>query len=282
MNLLVLAGACLALAVAVSPAASGLLAVVGAVAVWRRGYLVPYTPRFAPRLVEALPWDPLPASAGHQPASRAAPADASGGGRSKSTGRGDGDRDGDETAERTPATLADATTADAEAVLSDLIEAGVVDATGDDVRPTDAFERRWWAAIRTLRELSPADLAAATLDEAPAASTAAATTERGQTYVVLSDGSGEPAGEVWLRRPVAVAETAAARALAETTDLDPGRRAVGAHGLAVFLDTCPVCESALVERKAGGCCGPPRTDAEGHPLQALVCTACRAQFAAFE
>ncbi|MFC7196519.1 hypothetical protein ACFQL4_20865 [Halosimplex aquaticum] len=198
--------------------------------------------------------DPFPAGAGHPPGPRAAPADPpSGGGRadSESGRQSDDDTDADAAdtdaadadSDRTPATLADATVADGEAVLSDLVAAGVADASGDEVRLAASFEERWQSAIRDLRERSPADLAAATLAAAPAANDADAVTERDRAYVVLSDGSGEPAGEVWLRRPVAVAETAAARALAEATDLDPGRRAVAAHGLAVFLDDCPVCET---------------------------------------
>jgi len=206
-------------------------------------------------------------------------------------GGGDGsDRDGDAGAasesERrdrpAPATLADATTADGEAVLADLIGAGAVDATGDDVRLATDFGRRWQTEIEALEGADPADLAAATLAAAPTASTADAVTERERSYVVLSAGTGDSAGEVWLRRPVAVAETAAARALAATTDLDPERRAVAAHGLSVFLDVCPACDAELTERKAGGCCGPPRTDAEGRPLRALACPDCRTQFAAFE
>ncbi|WP_135365153.1 hypothetical protein [Halosimplex halophilum] len=201
-------------------------------------------------------------------------------------GRPDGEsRSGGDDAETdrpAPATLADATAADGEAVLADLIEAGAVDASGDDVALAADFGRRWQAEIEALRDADPADLAAATLAAAPAASAVEATIDRDRTYVVLSDGADEPAGEVWIRRPVAVAETAAARALAATTDLAPERRAVAAHGLSVFLDACPICETDLDARKAGGCCGPPRTDAEGHPLRALVCPDCRTQFAAFE
>mgnify|MGYP007008814485 CR=1 FL=1 len=186
-----------------------------------------------------------------------------------------------EPADRRPATLADATTADGEAVLGHLAEAGVVEAD-DGARVADDFDDRWRTEIERLRGQSPAALATATLAMAPTAAAAEATTESDRAFVVLSDGSGEPAGEVWVRRPVAVAETAAALALADATDLDAGARAVAAHGLSVFLDDCPVCETALDETKAGGCCGPPRTDAEGHPLRALVCPDCRTQFVAFE
>ena len=295
MNLALLAAGCLVLA-AVSPVASVLLAVVGTAAVRLRGYLVPYTPRFAPRLVQHLPWNPFhvgagnPQSPGLSPAGR--PSGASGDG-----GTGDGATDTGPTAandgegrsdgrdwrrERTPATLADATTADGEAILSGLVAAGVVAATDEDVHLASAFSRRWQAEIEALRERSPSALADATLAATPTAERARAVTGRDRDYVVLSDGSGAPSGEVWLRRSVAVAETAAVRVLAETTDLDAGSRAVAAHGLAVFLDTCPVCESELLERTAGGCCGPPRTDADGRPLQALVCVDCRTEFAAFE
>ncbi|WP_459193087.1 hypothetical protein [Halosimplex sp. J119] len=295
-NLCLLALGCLALA-PVSLPASALLAVAGTAAVWLRGYVVPYTPRFAPRLVARLPWDPFSAAAGHPPRARAAPAGPSSGSDratsgSDRTGSGSSQQassEGESTPDerddgsgRAPATLADATVADGEAVLGDLIEAGIADADGDDVRLAATFEERWQTEIGRLRDRSPDGLAAATLAAAPAAEAAESVTDRDRTYVVLSDGTGQPSGEVWLRRPVAVAETAAARALAESADLDPGPRAVAAHGLAIFLDDCPVCETPLAEGKAGGCCGPPRTDAEGHPLRALVCRECRTQFAAFE
>ncbi|QPV61727.1 hypothetical protein I7X12_13320 [Halosimplex litoreum] len=204
---------------------------------------------------------------------RAAPADSTSG----AAGTNDPGAD-----DPTPATLADATTADGEAVLADLVGAGIVDATGDDTRLTADFEGRWRAEIERLRARSTEDLTVATLAVAPTATATESVTESDRTFVVLSDGSGEPAGEVWLRRPVAVAETAAALALAEVTDLEAGPRAVAAHGLSVFLEDCPVCDRALETRKAGGCCGPPRTDAEGHPLRALVCPDCRTQFVAFE
>ncbi|QLH79606.1 hypothetical protein HZS55_20935 [Halosimplex rubrum] len=201
---------------------------------------------------------------------RAAPADSVSGGEEPGTD------------DPTPATLAEATTADGEAMLADLVEAGVVDATGGDARLAADFDEHRRTAVERLRALPPDDLAAATLAVAPTATSAEAVTEGERTFVVLSDGSSEPAGEVWLRRPVAVAETAAALALAETADLDADRRAVAAHGLSVYLDDCPVCGTDLEARKAGGCCGPPRTDAEGHPLRALVCVDCRTQFVAFE
>ena len=203
VNLALLAAGCLVL-VAVSPVASVLLAVVGTAAVRLRGYLVPYTPRFAPRLVQHLPWNPFhvgagnPQSPGLSPTGR--PSSASGG-----EGTGDGATDTDPTAaddgegrsdgrdgrrERTPATLADATTADGEAILSGLVAAGVVAATGEDVHFASAFGRRWQAEIEALRERSPSALADAMLAAAPTAERARAVTERDRDYVVLFDGSG--------------------------------------------------------------------------------------------
>ncbi|MFB6139405.1 MAG: hypothetical protein ABEJ26_03110 [Halosimplex sp.] len=308
VNLLVLAAATLGLA-AVAPVAAGLLAVGGTAAIWLRGYLIPYTPQFAPQVVARLPWDPFPAAAGHPPA-RTAPsgfspndADAEPGESDRAPGSDDpesgpsddrrdaraggGDPDArsggsGSDADATATSLADATTADGEAILADLVDAGVVTATADEVRIAEPFDRRWATERDRLRGESPESLAAATLAVAPRSEAARAETELDREYVVLSDGSGTPAGEVWLRRPVAVAETGAALALTDETDLDPERRAVAAHALAVFLEACPVCETPLVESKAGGCCGPPRTDAEGTPLRALVCEDCRTQFVAFE
>ncbi|MFC7007879.1 hypothetical protein [Halalkalicoccus salilacus] len=55
--------ACAAAVVAVvSPFLALLLVIGGGGMIALRGYVVPYTPRFAPRLVERLPWDPFHAA----------------------------------------------------------------------------------------------------------------------------------------------------------------------------------------------------------------------------
>lgn len=260
----------------VGPVAAAVVAAAGLAGIWLRGYLVPYTPRIAPRLVARLP-------GGVHAGQRDAPDD----GRPTDTGGtsiadvsreepdGSGGSNGSPDEERPD----DATTG--EAVLANLVDAGVVEATEDDVALDAEFEVRWQAEMATLRDATTEELAAVTGDVSPTAQEADVVTVRGTTYVVLSDGTGDVAGESWLRRPTAIAETGAARALADT-GVPAEQRPAAADALCLFLESCPVCDEDLAERRAGGCCGPPKRGPDGELLMALVCESCATQFATFE
>ena len=122
----------LALAVVSLPLA--LLAVaVGAVLVALRGYVVPYTPEFAPRLVAHLPVE-------------FGPEKAADGGRS-SESLADGEIDGDR-------------------LLGELFEAGVL-VGQQELAPAAEFLDDWEAEMASLRELSDDDLAAAVAERVP-------------------------------------------------------------------------------------------------------------------
>jgi hypothetical protein len=265
LNVVLLAAASVTVA-ALWPAAGLAVAAIGVALIAARGYLLPYTPVVAPRLAAALPGDLF--------VHDSVPAGEHGGPVGDATGGRDADSSPDERAG--PATLADATEADGESVLDSLVDAGVLRLSGADVVLDGAFEDRWYAEMGALADASPAALADAAAAVAPGDPDARTEAPRDRSYIVLSEGTGES----WLRRPVAVVEVAAARALDDP--LPAERRAVAAHALGIFLETCPVCGTAIEEAPAGGCCGPPRTDAEGRPLTALVCPDCRAQFAEFE
>lgn len=271
-NLAVLAAVSIGLGI-VAPPAAGVVAVLGAAVIWLRGYLVPYTPRFAPQIAARLPGDPFHVE-----------------GNGPGTGRNGGSdpppsADGVSSIADADANAADESgdqsPGDGEAVLSTLIEAGVVDADGGDVTLDGDVEARWQAEMASLREVPPEDLAAATLAVAPAAADVDVVRQGGRTYVVLSDGSDDVAAESWLRRPAAIAETAAARALADA-GVPVDQRADGADALTLFLETCPGCNGDVVERLSGGCCGPPQRGPDGNALRALVCEECTVQFATFE
>lgn len=258
-NLLLLAAftALVAVFVPAGHLAGAVVVAVGATAIWSRGYLVPYTPHVAPRLTAHLPGDPF---------------------------HPDGPGGGDETGPPAPAegrAIADVDpTETGEAVLRTLVEAGVVAATEEEVALDREFETRWHSEMERLRDADLADLAAATRAVSPAVE-ADALVVRDQPYVVLSDGSGDAAGESWLRPPVAIAETAAARTLAEY-DVPDEQVPAAADALRLFLETCPACGDELQERRAGGCCGPPQRGPEGDLLRASVCPSCATQVATFE
>lgn len=121
--------ALLAVVVAVAawfaPLAAVALAVAGVAAIALRGYVVPYTPRFAPLVIERLPF-------------------------SKPAG------------ERTDVGSVAAPDADGEAVLEALIEAGVVRGETDLVLD-ESFRDRWRSSIERLREADLAAELEATL-----------------------------------------------------------------------------------------------------------------------
>jgi len=236
LNLAILSPLVLAVAsVRILPAA--LLAVVGLAGIWLRGYVVPFTPRFAPQIARALPGDAF----GHT-----TPSD----------------------------TLGDLEAAtDGEAVLEALVTAGVVEVSEGSVGLSPWFASEWEGRIEELAGASDETLlttATETLEGVE--STRIETTGDGQ-YLVVS-GAGTTA---WLRWPVALAEVAAAATLVDT-DLGGRRRELAAHALCAFLDTCPVCDTELVEGPADDCCGNT-VPAPGHdPPDVLACERCGVAF----
>lgn len=229
------------------------LAAVGVGAVWLRGYLVPYTPQFAPRLVAPLPGDPFGVRATR----------ALDGGSPAVAGEGDPDGGGTLAGEDGPP--------DPEAVLEVLAAADVVDVTEEAVSLDESVFADWEAEMAALRSLDDDDLAAAVAETSTAARVdAVRPTER--TWIVLADADRSPSSQVWLSPPVAVAETAAARALAGRLD-DHGERLAAAAALRGFLDTCPVCERDLVETSTASCCGGQTTT----PERVLACESCDAR-----
>jgi len=228
----------------VSLASGVAVAVLGVAVIARKGYLVPYTPQFAPRLVASLPWNPFHADT---------PTDARG--------------------YRKPT--------DGEAVLTALLQADVLEASGEELRLENDFESAWTDRMDSLRAVSTERVAECRRAAVPDASDADVSTVNGNTYVVLSDETDAVDAESWLSPPVAIAETAAIETL-QDAPLGEVQPAEAARLLPMFLDTCPACQSTLDEQPAGGCCGPPETGPDGRPLTALVCESCSVQLFAFE
>ncbi|SIR62059.1 hypothetical protein [Natronorubrum thiooxidans] len=220
------------------------VAVVGTAVIALRGYVVPYTPRFAPALVAALPIDlfdhsrPV-AATGSLSDSSIASAEAS------------------ETAEPT-----------GEAVLTTLLEAGVVVPEGDEIRLTDAARDDWRREMRTLREAKMATLARIADDQTDASVDARAERRWGRSVLVLERDGGVP---VTLRRGVAVAELAAARSLESRVESAPIRRAAG-RPLRSLLEACPLCGDELTITQSS-CCGET-TPIGQTPSEKLVCPTC--------
>ncbi|MFC6938444.1 hypothetical protein ACFQE8_00525 [Salinirubellus sp. GCM10025818] len=274
----------------------------GAVAVYLRGYVVPGTPRFAPRLVAALPlpYDPFDHEVPGREPPRGTPAEPTAGTTAGGTEREPGGRGGSaaerpettgkpdtlgDVAEGTsashqrPVGADDAVEPDGEAVLSALVEAGVVVVEEERVAPDPAFREDWEAEMSTLAALDTAALAGAVHEVAHAAESEVVSDRYGE-WVVLDDGSGGFAGRTWLSRPVAVAEAGAVRAL-EGWELDRSTRLAAAGALRTFLETCPDCGAALAETTTAACCGGYTNPTE-EPGDVLFCPDCDVRLFTFE
>jgi len=231
-----------------SPLLAVALFAVGVAVVALRGYLFPYTPQFAPRLVAALP------VAGERFGHAGLAAD---GGN-----------------EPTPGTLAD-DAVDGETVVAALLEAGVLGADDEALFLTDEAAARWETKMAALRDLSLDALGDAALAVSPTAERVETVSGDGDEneWIVLSDEAGTVESEVWLSPAVAIAEVAAERAFAEDVP-DPAVRLAAAEPLRMFLTSCPACGGEVVETTTASCCGgPENTDG---PQDVLACGACDA------
>jgi hypothetical protein len=259
VNLAVLLAAVGALAALAGPAPAGVVGVAGAVVTWLRGYLVPGTPRFAPPLVAALP--------GGEALFHDGPA--SDGGRGPPAANGDGVRAaGDGLGDAGPAD-------DGEAVLETLLEAGAVEVSEDAVTLAPEVAAAIDEETAALSALSTADLAEAVETTADGLSARVERDgERDREWVALEDGE-HALEETWLRRPVAVADVAAARALAEYVPEEDRRRAAAA-ALRSFRETCPDCGTDLEPGSTVPCCGGYNAG-RAVPEETRVCPACEAR-----
>ncbi|WP_135661518.1 hypothetical protein [Halorhabdus rudnickae] len=213
-------------------------AAIGAGLVYVRGYLVPYTPTFAPRLVAVAP---IPASLfGHEP-------------------------DQYEPAIDESASLGDIADYDGEAMLEELVAADVVTADEETVELTDAIDSGWHEEMDRLAALSTDGLATEIERTIPHVDNAEPLEVDGETWFVLGD------NDAFLSQLVAIAELAGYRALEPSLE-DPLRLA-GARTLRMFLDTCPVCGAEIVPSTEANCCGA-YADPRDPPKDILVCPDC--------
>jgi hypothetical protein len=218
------------------------VALLGALVIWTRGYLIPYTPQFAPRLVQWLPIDPFHTRRG--------------GDSLRTLGPGDTDD------------------LEGERVLQSLVETGVVAVDGDRLTLSERFGTEWEERMDERAGASPEELADAALEASTVAASARAVEGSGRSFVVLSDGAGNVS---WLDRPVAIAETAAAEAL-ESADVPADVRDVAAHAVCAFLERCPACGDEVVETDASSCCGGTVPSPTETPPRVLACTNCDVRF----
>lgn len=251
LNALLLLVSCIVVA-SLKPAFAILLGIAGTGLLWLRGYVVPYTPTVAPRLVAVLPFDvPFEGSAD----AHDRPPDGSERGSLADVGS---DRE------------------TGELVLAALVDAEVLETDEEGyVYLSDPFRARWRREMESLRNLGADELATAIEEVVDDPGYDVETLEpAGRTWFVLSDGSDDPTGETWFSRPAVIAELAAVRTLKERApDLPPDLRSAASRPLRGFLEECPACGGGVVETSSAACCGGHRNPRD-EPDEVLACRSC--------
>ena len=224
------------------PVLGVVVGVLGLAAIALRGYLLPFTPRFAPQLVSLLPGDPFDHD--REPGSF-----------------GDvGPAGEDETTDAEPPS--------GEVILSALVDADVVEVDGDDVFLEPSIRGQWREEMTRLRTFDVDELAAVAADVTPDSIDARGETRWGNSYVVL-ESSVRPL--VLVPEAIAVVELAAARVLESHVD-DVGVRLAAGRPFRTLLERCPFCEGPL-SVTTSTCCGIVTPIGET-PAEKLVCEAC--------
>ena len=248
-NVAILGLAC-GLVLLISRSGALLLALAGGAMIWLRGYLVPHTPRLAPRLLEWLP------VGGNEP-SPVGDVERTAGSLSSATG--------EEPTER------------GDALTTALIDAGVLetDSAGTRLFLSETFRTRWMRTCRTVREFDADELADAVVSA----------TGGGVDVEVLDAAEGvepwigvtSPGTETWVPHAIAIAEVGAVRTLATLApEMQPDDRLAAAGPLRAFLDACPRCDGPVVETTPTACCGSVR-DRQSLPESIRACTDCDAR-----
>ncbi|WP_363464169.1 hypothetical protein [Halogeometricum borinquense] len=212
------------------------VAISGAALVYLRGYVVPGTPEFAPKLVARLGLSSL---FGYVP---------------------------DEGEERRSDELSEVT--NGEDVLLALFERGVLKEDADGALfLSDAFWSAWEAEMATLRDRDDDGVAAAVAAAAPFEA-AGGTRFDGITV----EGNGQ---SIWLSRAHAIADAAAVRTLADF-EVPESARAPATTALRMFLEVCPRCGGPTAETTtASDCCGSGTVGSFDTPEnEVLACTDC--------
>ncbi len=171
------------------PRASRLVAVVGVAVVYLRGYLVPYTPEFAPRLVAA---SPVPDEWFHGKPSH------------RESSRQDVTRQESES-------LADDVGMDGETVLRELSAAGVIEVEGAQLFLATAIDSAWHERMDELADQSLSALSTTLQASLPRVAHAEPYADDAEWVALGSD------HKQLLPRPVVVAELAAYEVLANVS-----------------------------------------------------------------
>lgn len=254
-----------------------LAALAGGTAIWLRGYALPGTPLFAPRIVEPLPIDIGPDHPGDLGSgSLAAAGPNSLDDENHAVTDTDIDSEPAEISGDTPRSRSadsgiapDEPTDDAidpEAILTTLVDADALVAGEETLTLDESFQTALYDRIGDLRRGSDDALA----ERAAAIAGPDIVGEVHDERVLLAGSR-----DAWLSRPIALAETATAELLRERGVADEVAR-TAVRPLRAFLDTCPLCDGPIRDTTLRNCCGGPR-GISGDPERAVrACADCEA------
>jgi hypothetical protein len=128
---------------------------------------------------------------------------------------------------------------DGPALVGSLVDGGVLVEQGEDVVLSTGFRDSWREQMAELRGMDEVALSRAVTTTAPDFEHAAVTEDEGRSFVVVGRGD----DQLWVSRPVALAELGAMRALPET--VDPDHRLAAPRPLRLFLEACPDCQGRV-------------------------------------
>lgn len=214
--------------VIVSPLLAVIVALGGGGMILFQGYLVPYTPQFAPRLLSVLPGDLRRHFHTKRPQSSS----------------------------RLIEDSVDDDTQTGNVIMTELSEAGILTVKNDQLSLDEDFYADVRTAMQRLRDRDADGLAAVGAKILPLAEQVTLATPNGNRWFVVSDGSDNPAAEAWMNRSIIIAEIATAETLAQwAPELDPRVCAAAMKPLRTFFDTCPACDGQIEETTTKPCCG---------------------------
>jgi hypothetical protein len=245
VNAVIVAVAGLAIGV-VSPVGGVAVLAVGAALVYLRGYVVPYTPQFAPRFAAYLPIDFGHAGGGAEEidADEVDADDPAGG---LSAADPDDDADGP----------------DGEDVTLALIEAGVL-SDGERLHLTDEFEREWLSRVRRIRGDDREEVA----DRIAAAARFETDVRLTEDYAFLGSNA-----SLQFNKPGVLVDAATVEAL-EAFGVPERYWQPATRPLRLFLPECPICGGGVEETTTSECCGGSRGIHNNIEKDVLACESC--------
>jgi len=255
VNLVLLALGVLVLALR-SKSAAVAIGIFGIFLIWIRGYLVPYTPQFAPKVVAHLP---INFREGARQNSSLTDLSEN---RLEMTRKEGEVMLGTNKRDTNQDSYIDVSTP----ILPLLPKAGIIIQYNDKLALDESYREKWRSIIKNVRTNN----LKTTIKTTTPAANVERVTEEETTWYILTDEDQSIKSETWLSPAVAIAEVATIKAVEDSVSSSTAVQA--AAFLRPFLEQCPVCDGELIETTANQCCasyGP------AGPQNVLACSDCK-------